>query len=166
VGIIDHSVVVDQLHEILVTGDKHGLIAPGCRVSGQSAHDVVGFIARFADERKIEGVHKLLQPGQLFGHILGHALPLRLVLRIDLVTEGGFGRVKDHSEEIGFLLVEQVEQDAAEAEDDADLFAARIDEWIAGEGEIGAIGEGGAIDEKETFLVSGLRHRCSWIIRS
>ncbi|OPZ81019.1 MAG: hypothetical protein BWY77_00823 [bacterium ADurb.Bin431] len=99
-GIIDQGMVVDQLHEILVPGDEHGLVAAGRRRPGQGAHDVVGLVARLADEGQIEGAHKLFESGQLFGHIIGHALPLRLVFRVDLVAESGLGGIKDHGEEM------------------------------------------------------------------
>ncbi len=146
--IVDEGVVIDQLHQILVAGDEHGLQIVAPRLPGEGAHDIIRLETRLANQRKVQRLEELFETRQLFHHILGHGGALRLVRFIHLMPESRLRGIKNNGEIVGRFLLKQVETDARKTKNDADVFTAGIDQRITGKGKISAIGKRCAIDKK------------------
>ena len=77
-----------QLQGIAVACHYHRLPPFGLRLAGESAEDVVGFVAGQGEIDEAEGRAELGEVGPLLGQKIGHGLPLGLVLLELLVPEG------------------------------------------------------------------------------
>jgi len=150
----EFDVVADELHEVLVAGDDVALPAFGLGLPGDRAYQVVGLVARALDGRDAEALGHLVNQRQLLGHLVGHLLARGLVVGELLVAKRRLRAVEDHRDALRRLLLQQAQEARRVAVNGAGVLALGVVEGVADEREIGAIGEGRAINEEESRLVA------------
>ena len=104
---LDAAHVVHQLQEILVRAHDDTRHSGSAGLGGQGAHDVVGLVPRQFHDADVQGLGQVPDQGDLRAQVLGHLGAVGLVVRIDLVPEGGLGPVEDHGQVGGLVLGHQ-----------------------------------------------------------
>ncbi len=141
------------MKQITITGgDDHFYVLLGGNF-GDGAENVIGFVTFGFKDGDVEGGNHFADAFDLCSQIVGHLLACAFVFFIKRVAEC-CAHIKTHSEIIGFLLFDDVEEDGGEA--------VRASRWLAafgdpasgvrsgaGEGEVSAIGEGVTVNEVE-----------------
>jgi hypothetical protein len=159
--LVESHAIGNQLHIVLVRRDHVALEVFPFRPLHQSADDVVGLPAGDFQHGDIVGLDDALQIRQLVDHVVGHFLPRRLVFRVPFVPEGRMRRVEGHGDVFGLLLLEDFLQRRDEAVHRAGVHALRVDQRPVDEGEVGAVGDGHAVnDEKAFHACRALFHAC------
>ena len=99
-----------QGQEVLIPGDDlhRQALFPG--PPHQGADEIIGFIPLVHQGGQIEGVDNLLYIGELAHQVPGHGRPVRLVVAIESVPEGGPFGVKDQGQMLGLPLPEHLEE--------------------------------------------------------
>ncbi len=143
----DAGVVVHQLQQILVGAHDDGLEALGRGLPGQGGHHVIRLVALQLHDGDGEGRHQVADQGDLRPQILGHLSAVGLVLRVELVAEGGPRHIEHASHMAGLVLVQQLEHQPRERE--------RRPVLQPGIGEVGTKDEGEGIDEIKAVLSHG-----------
>ena len=169
--------LADQLHEVLVAGDHHHRMTACGQPPGEGADQIVGLVAGHFEDRQPIGRRDRLDVGDLNRHLLGHRRPVGLVVRKQVVPEGGAAGVEEHGGIGRAALLHELDQHAGEAEDRVGRKPPGIGQAL--DGMIGAVDVGGAVDEIDgvfRFMSKGLakasrprdrpgiRHR--WLTRS
>src|SRR3546814_5875301 len=77
---------------------------------------IVGLVARQLDAGQVEGARRVADRRELRDEVLRRLLPVRLVLRIDVVAEGLGRGVEDDRDGVGVALAQQLHQHVGEAE--------------------------------------------------
>ena len=103
-GVDQRNAGPHQLREILVRGGDFDLDAVLLRRHRQGADHIVGFDPGFAQDRQPERFDNGQHRFHLGTQVVRHRWPVGLVVRIQLVTEGGAGGVDDEGGVVGFFL--------------------------------------------------------------
>ena len=138
--------VLDQLVAVAVAGHDDDVVAPVAGLRGQRGDDVVGLVAGGLEHRHGEGLEHLSDQPHLLAEDVGCRLALRLVGRRHLVAERGFGPVERDRDQVGVVVLHQVDEHRGEPEHGVgDL--PRCGRHVGREGEEGPVGEGVPVDE-------------------
>ncbi len=107
-------VFANELHHILVVGhDQHFQIVLPCFDCHRSDH-IVCFVAFDLENWQ---AHRFAQPankGKLHAHFVRHGLPLRFVFFEKFVAESRAGRIKNNSDVVRLIVLDQPSQDISE----------------------------------------------------
>jgi len=71
-------------------------------------HDVVPFVSLPLDARDPVGLEDLLDPGDLQDQVLRRRRPVGLVVRVEVVPEGGRGKVEDHGQVLRLVVLDDL----------------------------------------------------------
>ena len=146
-GVVHGGFRVDDLEEVLVRRDDDGMDAPAARDPGQAGQDVVGLVIRGLVEGDPEGGDELLEDRDLDHEVLGHGLPVGLVVLEGLMAERRPLGVEDDPEIIGLFGPHELPQGAQEAVNGVGGEALGVRE--PPDGVIGPVKEGIPVDEEE-----------------
>ena len=138
-----------ELIEILVSGNDYGLESCVSRLDRERADYVIGLVPVQFDEGVVETGYELAHAGQAGPELIGHLLPGRLVLRIELLPVAISG-VEDHREIVGLVFVTDIDQEVREAEGGGCVLPLRVGERAANEGEERPVDQCVGIDKEET----------------
>ena len=152
-GLVDQRVVGDQLAVVLVGGDHIGAKTRRLGLFGEGANDVVGLPARRANHRNIKGLAQRKHIGQRLAQILGHLLSLGLVFFVELVPVRRLGRIENCGDMRGLAPFGDRQQGVGEGEYRRGVHTAGGEPRVADQGEMAAIGQRHAVEQKENFLV-------------
>ena len=108
-------VIVDKLQEVFVFGGDDCADAGGRGGPGEGANDVVGLVAVHLDHRDTHRLEDLAHPRELRTQIVRHRRAIGLVLRVFLVPDRLAAGIEDHSDVVGFFLVQELAQHGGEA---------------------------------------------------
>ena len=111
-----HVVVAEQLGHVLVVGDDEDAVAGGPGPGGERTDDIVGLDAGPFHQGEAEGAEQVFGGLQLFLQGRGHGVALGLVVRVELVAEGGGARVEDHGQGRRLVLLLEKFHIAGQAE--------------------------------------------------
>jgi len=143
----------DELRHVLVGRRQVGGPAgPLGGAGGQRAHDVVRLEAVHAQDRQAQRLGQLDRHGDRSGEVFGHLLPLRLVERVALMTEGRGGRVQHQRDMRRRLFVQDLQQHVGETGQRRGVDAGAGHARGFKEHEMSAVEQRHDIDQKE-FLV-------------
>ncbi len=118
----------------------------------QGADDIVRLVARHDEGGNAQGLDRLGDIGPGLGQVVGHLFPGGFVFFVALVAEGGFFGVVDDREILRLFLFQDHEKGLEEAEHRRGVQTVGIGQGILDEGEVGAVGQGGAIQKEQTGL--------------
>ncbi len=148
-GLEHAGALVQQLHEVLVAGVEPHAITDAGRARGDGRHHVVGLDLRDRQHRQAPGRQQFAQAGQLLGQFCGHGLAVGLVVGIHLVAEIAAGSVEGDHQVPGTVGLDQAQHAAQEAEGHGRQLAAGGGQRAAGEGVMGPVDQGRAVDEDQ-----------------
>ena len=115
-GVEEEDALVDQLHQILVRGDDRHL-GFRRRLLHQGGDHVIGLEAGNLEDGNPVSVHQLPGDRELGREVFRLCVPIRLVLRIELVAEAAAGGIEDDCHGVGLLLPDHLGEHLREAED-------------------------------------------------
>ena len=153
---VEHTNAVgDELAAILVAGADERVDPALVGGDGEGGEDVVGLVARVAEDRDAQPRERLLDERDLEDEVFGHRRAVRLVIRVQVAAEGRLGAVEG-ADQVRRLQASQEEHNAEEAEH-------RIRRHAGGAGHaLDAVedleDERVRIDEVERFSGGRLRH--------
>ena len=145
-----------ELVEILVSRNDDGLdvLLEREGLPCQRSDHVVRLESLDFDHGMVEGIQQRPDASQALAQILGHLLPRRLVLGIELLALTRSG-VEDHREIIGRELFPDPDQVVEEAPLSGRVLAPGVGEGPVGEGEERLIDERVGVDQEEGRAVHG-----------
>jgi hypothetical protein len=146
----------DQLQEVLVPGDDDRLQALLSGLPGQGAQKVIGLQAGNLHDGDAEGLDNLTDAVHLDAHLVGHAVPVGLVVGVNLVA-AGVARVKADGDVVGFQFLEDVEEGGGEAVGGIGRFAVAGGEAFQRQGVEGPVGQGVTVYENQAHGMTHLR---------
>ncbi len=141
----------NELHEILVSGNHVGFNLALLSFFCQCGNHIIRLKTRLFNHRYVEGIYQFHNAGILCGHFFRHLLPRGLVFCIFVMAEGRLFGIEHYRNIVRLLFRQKLHQRAYEAKHGAGIFSLRIKKRVTDEGEIGAIKQGGTVDEKESF---------------
>jgi hypothetical protein len=150
-GEADADVFVAELEEVAVAGGDDDFDALGGGLFGDGSQHVVGFVVVGGEDGDVEGGDDFVDAFDLVAQVVGHFFARAFVVGEEAVAEG-CAHVETYGEVVGLFLFEDVEEDGGEAVGSGGGFTGFGDPagGVAahgGEGEVGAVGEGVAVDE-------------------
>ncbi len=143
----------DELGEVLVGGDHVGRHARRLGAARQGPDDVVGLPAVDAHHGDVEPLEDAEDVGHGRAQILGHALPLGLVLGELLVPVGGLAGVEDGRQVGGLEALQKLQQGVGEDEGRRGVHPPGVGHRVVDEREVGAVGQGQTVEEAEHLAV-------------
>ena len=142
----------DELIEVFVAGDDHGLEPAVRRRGGERADHVVGLIAVHADHRHAERVEDFFDALdgalEILLQLFVELLPGRLVLGIDLLAKRDTD-VVDPAEVGGTVFLVEAQQEVGRAPGGGGVLPARGGERAGDHREKSAVDERVAVDEEQ-----------------
>ena len=146
-GVYQRDMLADELRHVLVPGRDQRRDTLRRGAGRERADDVVGLHVRDHQQRQTHRADHLLQRQDLLAQLIGHGRPIGLVLGIDVVAKGLAGRVEDHADVVGSMLVDQLAQHAEDTHQGAGRLAFGVGQF--GQGVIGAKQIAGGIDQDQ-----------------
>ena len=151
--VVEDDPVRDHLLEVLVLADERdaqGGVLAG-ELLGEGGHDVVGLGARDGEHGQAEAAGDLDHHGDLRLEVLRGGGPVALVIRVEVVAEGGLVGVDHQRRPRGPAGVEELEQHRREREDGPGGLAGDRAGHAAADGVVGPEELVVAVDEVDGF---------------
>jgi len=120
----------------------------GGGLSGQGAQQVVGLHAGDLHDGNAESLDNLADAVHLDPHLIGHAVPMGLVVGVNLVPPG-VARVKADGDVVGLQFLEDVEEGGGEAVGGVGGLAVARGEAFQRQGVEGPVGQGVTVYENQ-----------------
>ena len=147
-GAVHMDALGDELPEVFVGGDHvDGLKVFFFGAVCEGADDVVGFVAVEFEYGDAEGFGDAVEVRHGGGEVFGHFFAVGFVLGVDAMPLGGCRGVEDDGEVTGLPFVDDVDEGGSEPEDGRGVESAGGVDGVVDEGEVGAVGEGHAIEQ-------------------
>ncbi|CAB4829412.1 unannotated protein [freshwater metagenome] len=112
-----HVWIADELVAVAVACDDYHVVTSVLGLLRQGGQNVVGLPADELEPGDPQRVEHFAHEAHLLAQDVGRGLALRLVGRVHLVAERGFGPVEGHQQAVGLLILHHVGKHRGEAED-------------------------------------------------
>ena len=152
-GVQQADVGADELVEVLVAADDDSLQPLVHRLRRQRADHVVGLVALQLQDGDVERLHQLADAGKGERQLVGHLFARGLVLGVHLHPLA-VARVEHHSQVVGMVLLEDLDQEPRDPPRGRGVLAPRADQRPRDHREEGAVDERVAVDQVQA--VAGL----------
>ena len=139
----------EELQHVLVPRHELDVHVALERPGRRRREDVVRLVPPLREHRYPHRVEEPVYYGKLASHVVGHLLPVRLVLRIEAVPLGLPARVERGGEMRRLVSPPQLDEIPGESEDRAGVLAAGVGERGTRERVVRAVGQGVPVEEEE-----------------
>ena len=147
-GVVEADPFTDQLKEVFVGGCDHYVVAAIPRRAGERPDQIVGFPVRHPDHWDAQPVEDFVHQRQLHDQVVGHRLPIFLVVGEGLVPFFGSADIEGHSNAIGVVILEQLAQHLGESVHRVGGQARRVGQ--ATDRKVGAVDVVGTVDDEQS----------------
>ncbi len=126
-GVVERDPGLDELHQVLVGGDQHHLVAGLGRAAGEGAQHVVRLVAGELQDGDAVGLQHPADQRDLALQVLRHRAAVRLVV-LELVAAEGPPPLERHPDQLRVLLAQELLEHGHEAVDGVGGLAAGVRE--------------------------------------
>ena len=149
----DHQlrVLADELQHVEVAGEDRGVETEALGLPDERGDGVVGLEPLLLVLGDVQGAHDLLHLGDLLAHVVGHARPGRLVLRVAVVPERAGRQVERDRHPVGLHVLDRPQHDVREPEHGGHELALGRRQGLLDEREVATVDEPVAVEQQEAF---------------
>ena len=152
-GFVHDDLVRDELPEILVRRNHERGVAFRFGLFRQRADHIISLVAIALEDGDVHALDDAPDVREIGADIIGHLLPVRLVIEQCFVSFGRCSSVEHHGDVCGLLAPDQIEQGGGETERRARVEALAIDPRCPDETEVRAVDQREGVEEEEAFVV-------------